>query len=156
MQPLRLLAIVETVAGCQHQAAIGQEGHAAAKMHRRVLGRADLEDDLGLHQAIPVQPGAGDAGEVGALFTGSITEVNQSVIGKFRVQHHIEQAALAGEPHRRHAGDGARLAAWRQPQQTPGAFRHQHIAIGQKRQAPRVIKPAGHRLHLLRLRRASR
>ena len=156
MQPLRLFAIVETVAGGQHQAAIGQEGHAPAKMHRRILGRADLEDELGLHQPIPVQPGAGNAGEVGALLSGGIAEVNQAIIGKLRVQHHVEQPALAGQPHCWHAGNRPLLPAGTEPPQPPGAFRHKHITCRQKRKAPRVIQPAGHHLHLLRLRRASR
>ena len=156
LQPLGLFAIIETVTGGQHQAAIGQEGHAPAKMHRRILGRADLEDELGLHQPVPVQPGAGNAGEVGALLSGGIAEVNQAIIGKLRVQHRVEQPALAGQPHRRHAGNRPLLPAGTEPPQPPGTFRHQHITCRQKRKAPRVIQPAGHHLHLLRLRRAGR
>ena len=52
------------------------------------------------------ETGAGDGGRVRASVAGGVGQVDVSVGLELRVRQHIEQTALAGEVHGRHAGNG--------------------------------------------------
>ena len=74
------------------------------------------------------------------VVTGGIRKVDKIVFGELRMQHHIHQSALAHGGHGRHAADGLRIefeiaADHAQP---PGAFGHQHAAVGQEGERPGV------------------
>src|SRR5690606_23951495 len=123
----------------------------AVTVERDALAEVALAADLGLlapdhlqsvelAAAILVQeqlrPGHGRAG--GTAFAGlAVADVDQLVVGKAWMQHHVAQATLAAMGHLGHAGDRADLAACRVEQaQAARHLGHQQAAIRKEGHGP--------------------
>ena len=82
---------------------------------------------------------------VAALAGLGVAPVDPGVVGELRVQHHVEQAALAAGVHRRQPGHGlAEAAVALDDAQPPGALGDEEAAVGQEGHRPRVGQPARH------------
>ena len=151
---LRLVARPVVVAERDEQVAVGGLRDAAAVV---IAGgeRAFLaEDHLHVAQArlrAVVEFAARHGGATAAAHALRIAEIDRAVAGVILVERDIEQAALAGRPHLRHAVHRRReLAAARDDAQPSRALGHQHASVGQEGEAPRRCEPARHRLDLER------
>lgn len=81
--------------------------------------------------------------------TVSVAQEQLPVTFKIRVQHHVQQSALARYRQLGYARNGS----WQQPSipdqaQPARPFRHQLLTVWQKCQAPGVFKVLGHRHQL--------
>ena len=145
VERLRVVLAREAVAEADEELAVTRPDQARAEM---VVAAADLgclaEDDLHVGERVAVERGARDGGARAAVSCLAVAPIDQPVARELRVQHHVEQAALARGHHRRQAGQ-------RRIQRTvalddahaPRPLGDEHAAVGQKGQAPRMLEALG-------------
>ena len=141
------------VAHGDEERAVAMPDQAAAEVQPRIERRRLAEDHLHVvdprRRAVD-QRAAGHGGVVHAAVARlGVAPVDQLVGGEFRIERHVEQAALAARVHGRQPGDRLRLGAvgihHPQPARPLG---HEHPAVGQERYPPRVLQALGHRDHV--------
>ena len=101
------------------------------------------ENDLDILEAAAGELAAGDFGADAALTAPHVGQVNEVVLRVTGMQRDIEQPALADGGDLRQAGNRLRiqLAVLADDPQPARAFRDQHPAIGQEREAPGMLEP---------------
>ena len=93
-----------------------------------------------------VEPAQGELGAVAPVAPAGIGEIDQPIAREIGMQHHVVQPALP--PFRDRggkSGDGCGIqhAVGGDIPQAAGPFSDQHPSVGEKRQRPRAVEPAG-------------
>ena len=122
----------------QHPVAIERDPSAVVRV--RLAPAVRQKDILHVDERGAVEPTAGQRGRRQSVFTRlRVRQVEQVILGEFRMEHDVEQAAQRQGFHGGHAGDwlGIEHAVLDQakPSRTLG---DQHAPIGQEREAPRI------------------
>ena len=136
------------IAGADVELALAVEDEAGAVVEPGVHLRCLAEDHLHIRQRLAFEAAPGHRGP-GATAAGlREAQIHQTVLGELRMQHDIEQAALAAGLHARHAGDRTRQGAVDVDEaEAPGTLRHQHPAIGQEGEPPGMFEAFRDRGH---------
>jgi hypothetical protein len=116
-------------------------------MHRTARGGLLTEDDRHILEPCGIgrQHGAGHGGCRTAVAGFGKGQEDETVLAEGRPKADIEQAALSAGPHGWHAlKRGGERAAGRNDPQPARPLCHQHAAIGQEAERPRVFQPGSH------------
>ena len=109
--------------------------------------RLRLEDLLYIVQAVALEPASNHGGgTLASIFVRlGEAEVEEPVGLEVRVEHHLQEPALALIADRRYAGDRLRLEhAITHDPETSRPLRHQHVASGEEGDGPWVLQTVHH------------
>ena len=133
------------------QRAVAAEDQASAEVQRRVERRRLTEDDLHVLDARARHRRPAGRARPRCCWCrcpgSAIAPVDQLILLERGIEHDVEQPALSARIHggRPATGSDICLPSARDDAETAGLFGDQHAAVGQKRQAPRIDQPFGHR-----------
>ena len=135
---------------CQPRASVIGKGDADGQVNLAVAAKHETrsrrpgdhrvgdEDVTYLRHCFPIEAAAGQDDRRGFLITGFfsvIGEVHPLVLDKARMQGNVVQTLQIPVGNRRHPGNRGRVEhSVPHDPDSPGAFRDQHVAVGQKRQ----------------------
>ena len=145
VQPLGAIHLAAVAERDVEEAAVEHQARAEVVSGPRLGPHA--EQHLQVAQGASVEPCARHLGALAALARRGVGEIDPAVLRVIRVQHHVEQAALADRRDRRQSGNrnGIEFAVGRHQPQAARPLRHQHAAVRQESQPPRVLQPFGQR-----------
>ena len=142
------VAIGEPIALRDEQGAVAGEDETGAEVVSSVHLRLLLVDHADVLQASGAESPPRDRGSGGAAGPRlRVGEVDPAVLGEAGIDHHVEQAALASRRHLRHAPEGiGQSTVSSDAAEPPAALGHEHAAVGQEGQPPRMVEPPRDRL----------
>jgi hypothetical protein len=150
---LRLVAKlgVAAITHRHEQVALPVEHQPRAEMSGAVDLRLLAEDHLHRFQRahVVIEPAPRHGGAVAAFSSLREGEIDEPVRREVGIERHVEQPALVAHVDLRHAGDRVgKRARGRDVAQVARPLGHQHVAIGQEGDGPRIEQPVGESLDM--------